>query len=162
MKLEVSTTSPEADGRQLQQPTKIGTSSWQRFFWWDCCRRKLSQDAARKDTVSDYTCQCWSCLLSTGWGFAPLCYNFWTKPFLAIERPPRSPDLTLPDFFLWEVVKEDVFANKYRTIQELKEAIVISFRKLSVDSRERVCRSVIERLEFCKSVNGGHIEHLLK
>jgi hypothetical protein len=37
--------------------------------------------------------------------------------------PPRSPDLTAPDFFLWCYLKERVYVNKPRTIQELKENI---------------------------------------
>jgi len=78
-----------------------------------------------------------------------------------IEWPPRSPDLTPLDFFLWGVTKQTVFAMKHHTIAELKNSIVTALRSLPVELCEKVCRSVPERLQFCKSVNGGHIEHLM-
>ena len=35
--------------------------------------------------------------------------------------PPRSPDLTPPDFFLWSTLK--VYRNKHGTLEDLKENI---------------------------------------
>jgi hypothetical protein len=37
--------------------------------------------------------------------------------------PPRSPDLTLPDFFLWDHLKGRAYMNKPRTFDELRENI---------------------------------------
>ena len=37
-----------------------------------------------------------------------------------IEWPARSPDLTPPDFILWGLMKDLVYREKPRTIQELK------------------------------------------
>ena len=37
--------------------------------------------------------------------------------------PPRSPDLSPPDFFLWGTIKGKAYANKPRTIQELENNI---------------------------------------
>ena len=37
-----------------------------------------------------------------------------------LEWPPRSPDLTVPDFFLWGYLKIKVYASKPKTIDELK------------------------------------------
>ena len=34
--------------------------------------------------------------------------------------PPRSPDLSPPDIFLWGALKQKAYANKPRTIQELE------------------------------------------
>ena len=39
------------------------------------------------------------------------------------EWPPRSPDLTAPDFWLWGYLKDKVYVNKPGTIQELKANI---------------------------------------
>jgi hypothetical protein len=36
---------------------------------------------------------------------------------------PRSPDLSLPDFFLWGAMKNSVYSNNAHTIDELKIAI---------------------------------------
>jgi hypothetical protein len=37
--------------------------------------------------------------------------------------PPRSPDLTPPDFFLWGLLKVRVYSSKPRTIDTLKDAM---------------------------------------
>ena len=37
--------------------------------------------------------------------------------------PPRSPNLSLPDFFLWGALKGKAYANKPRNIQELENNI---------------------------------------
>ena len=41
------------------------------------------------------------------------------------EWPPRSPDLTILDFWLWSYIKDQVYAihNNYTTLNELEEAI---------------------------------------
>ena len=43
---------------------------------------------------------------------------------------PRSPDLTAPNFFLWDYFKGKVYANKLRTIQEFKANIREKVRAL--------------------------------
>ena len=45
------------------------------------------------------------------------------RVFLILNWPPRSPDLTAPDFFLWGYLKGKVNANMPRTIQEFKANI---------------------------------------
>ena len=40
-----------------------------------------------------------------------------------LDWPPRSPDLTLPDFFLWGYLKSKVYVNKPRNVEELKDNI---------------------------------------
>jgi hypothetical protein len=47
-----------------------------------------------------------------------------TKRFGEIAWPARSPDLTLPDFFLWGFLKDLVFRRHIMTIPKLKQAIV--------------------------------------
>ena len=37
-----------------------------------------------------------------------------------VEWPPRSPDLSMCDFFLWEYPKEKVFRNRSHNVKELK------------------------------------------
>ena len=40
-----------------------------------------------------------------------------------LDWPPRSPDLTPADFFLWGYLKSKVYVNKPRTVEELKDNI---------------------------------------
>ena len=75
-----------------------------------------------------------------------------------IEYPARSPDLTSLDFFLWGVLKDSVYRQKPRTIQELKHAIREAFVQIDTDTCRTVCRSVIERLQACMEQNGAHFE----
>ena len=50
--------------------------------------------------------------------------------FSGFNWPSRSPDLTTPDFFLWGYLKERVYVNNPRTIQELKNNIRHEIREL--------------------------------
>ena len=47
--------------------------------------------------------------------------------------PPRSPDLSPPDFFLWGALKGKAYANKPRTIQELENNIRREIAAISED-----------------------------
>ena len=40
-----------------------------------------------------------------------------------ISWPPRSPDLSPSDFFLWGYLKAEVYKHRPRTLQELKDVI---------------------------------------
>ena len=79
-----------------------------------------------------------------------------------IEWPPRSPDLTPLDFFLWGHLKSVVYRHRPRNIDELKEAITQEIRNIPRETLLRVKMSFSERIEKCLEVNGGHFEHLLQ
>lgn len=79
------------------------------------------------------------------------------------EWPPRSPDLTIPDFWLWSYVKDRVYAieNNFLNLDELQGAIS---RVLS-DIDHRIIRkcytNFVERCNLCLQQNGEHFEQLL-
>lgn len=75
-----------------------------------------------------------------------------------IEWPPRSPDLTPPDFFLWGVLKDIVYSTKPRTVEDLQKTIRVSVRSISVETCEKVCRSLPGRLSKCLELHGGQLE----
>ena len=54
-----------------------------------------------------------------------------------IAWPARSPELTVPDFFLWGFLKDRVFQWRIMTIQELKQATVDEVAAID-DLRRRV------------------------
>ena len=72
-----------------------------------------------------------------------------------ITWPARSPDLTVPDFFLRGFLKDRVFQWRIVTIQELKQAIVDEVAAID-DVRRRVYGNFQTRLQQCIDVNGGH------
>ena len=47
-----------------------------------------------------------------------------------VEWPPRSPDLTPCDFFLWGYIKSKVFVNPPQTIHNLRQKIINEFNAL--------------------------------
>lgn len=78
-----------------------------------------------------------------------------------IEYPPRSPDLTPPDFFLWGVLKNRVYGNRPNSLQELRRYISDACSEITPELCRKVCRSVQKRAEKCLDVNGHHFEYLL-
>jgi hypothetical protein len=84
--------------------------------------------------------------------------NRWIGRGGEIAWPPRSPDLTPPDFFLWGVLKERVYQLKARTIADLKAAIVNEIRNVPLELCQKVCRSVPSRLQKCMALEGLQTE----
>jgi hypothetical protein len=66
-----------------------------------------------------------------------------------ISWPARSPDLTVPDFFLWGFLKDRVFRRCIMTIPELKPAIVDEVTAIDEDLRTRVYGNLQTRLQQC-------------
>jgi len=64
-----------------------------------------------------------------------------------IAWPARSPDLTVPDFFLRGFLKDHVFRRHIITIQELKQAIVDEVVAMDEDLRRRVYGNFQTRLQ---------------
>lgn len=76
------------------------------------------------------------------------------------EWPPRSPDLTPCDFFLWGYLKCKVFRTPSNNIIELRMRIIEEFEALQND-REMVRRAVADmrrRAFVCIDREGGHVE----
>ena len=52
--------------------------------------------------------------------------------------PPRSPDLTPAEFFLWGLLKGKVYKNTPRTIEQLKDAIRQEIQAVNFDTLGKV------------------------
>lgn len=78
-----------------------------------------------------------------------------------LRWPPRSPDLTAPDFFLWGYLKEKVYVNKPRTLQELKNNIRDEIAAITPETLNNVMKNVIKRAHFCQQAGGGHLANLI-
>ena len=75
--------------------------------------------------------------------------------------PPRSPDLTPPDFYLWGKLKGSVYADNPRTTDELKQKITSVIQNIQPDELERVFQNTQRRARLCLQVNGAHFQQLL-
>ena len=71
------------------------------------------------------------------------------------RRPPTSPDLTPPDFFLWGFLKDKVYRNKPATSEELKFEIEAAINGID----EAMLQNVLKRLHARQSVEGGNFQH---
>ena len=77
-----------------------------------------------------------------------------------VEWPPRSPDLTPCDFFLWGYVKDKVFSTSPHDINELRQRIVDEFDALRQHPAliSRAVRDMHRRTMLCVARNGDHVE----
>lgn len=74
------------------------------------------------------------------------------------EWPPRSPDLTPCDFFLWGFLKSLAYAKKPQTLMELKAAIHDAVAGIDANVIDRCLCEFKARMERVLDVGGGHIE----
>ncbi|GFX04349.1 transposable element Tc3 transposase [Trichonephila clavipes] len=76
--------------------------------------------------------------------------------FGPVNWPPRSCDLTPPDYFLWGYVKSLVYADKPQTLAHLEDNI----RRVIADIRPQMLEKVIEnwtsRLDYIWASRGRH------
>ena len=79
----------------------------------------------------------------------------------SVEWPPRSPDLTPLDFFLWGYLKSKVYQTRPQTLQELRQRIERICATVTVEMLTKVRLSWINRLRVCALQHGEQFEHLL-
>jgi len=73
--------------------------------------------------------------------------------------PPRSPDLTICDFFLWGYVKDRVYVPPLPpTVDELQERITAAVKSVTPDMLQRVWPELDYRIDVCRVTRGGNIE----
>ena len=75
--------------------------------------------------------------------------------------PPRSPDLSPPDFYLWGYLKGVVYSKNPHTLDELKRNITIAVANIPAGTLRRVAANSVKRVRACVRAEGGHFQHLL-
>lgn len=78
-----------------------------------------------------------------------------------IDWPPRSPDLTAPDYFLWGYLKDKVYINQPKTITQLKDNISEQIAMISIELCQKVMQNSIKIAETCKAARGGHFNDII-
>ena len=75
--------------------------------------------------------------------------------------PPRSPDATPCDFFLWSYVKDQGYVPALpASIPELKVRIRTAILTITADMLQTVWNELDYRVDVCRITKGTHIEHL--
>jgi hypothetical protein len=75
--------------------------------------------------------------------------------------PPRSPDLSPPDFFLWSFLKNSVYRNKPHTMEDFKRSITACIQEIDGLMLQHVAGNMMKRVEMCNTINGQHFQHLM-
>ena len=84
--------------------------------------------------------------------------------YVAINKtlwPPRSPDLTTSDCFLWGYLKSKVYKSNPHRIQELKDDISQSVAAIKITTLHLVYLNMIRRGQLCIDAGGNHFHYLL-
>ncbi|EZA50168.1 hypothetical protein X777_11231 [Ooceraea biroi] len=77
----------------------------------------------------------------------------------AVFWPPRSPDLTPLDFYLWASLKNKVYSTEVISLEDLKQRITNSVTEMQHFQECRtVTNSVLRRCLACIDVQGQHFE----
>lgn len=87
--------------------------------------------------------------------------NSWIGRNAPIAWPPRSPDLSVLDFFLWGAVKNVVYKRTYETLEDLRNSVVESFHLIDRRSLRKATNAVLKRCNVCINYNGGIFEPYL-
>jgi hypothetical protein len=75
--------------------------------------------------------------------------------------PPRHPDLSFCDSYLWENLKGKVYKNNTHTSEALQNEITRVIGSIKMDQLQKVSRNLLMRCEACVQAEGGHFQHLL-
>ena len=75
-----------------------------------------------------------------------------------VPWPPRSPDLSPLDFFLWRYIKNTVYAEKIRNIQHLQDRNTSAIETVTRDVIQKTWQEIEFRLDVSRSTNGTDIE----
>jgi len=81
-----------------------------------------------------------------------------------IERPPRSPDLTPIDFFIWDHLKTVVYKTLNNTTESMKQKLFDECRNLTSADFQNIRQEFEDRLYKevnGQEINGLHFEHLI-
>ena len=72
--------------------------------------------------------------------------------------PPRSPDITPLDFFLWGYVKDRVYRTPVRDVETLQSRIIEVLATVNEEMLENTWREIEYRLDILRATNGAHVE----
>ena len=78
----------------------------------------------------------------------------------AVEWPPRSPDLTPLDYFLWGHLKAKVYVTPPANLEDLRRRITVRMEELQQDRGmiRRAVRDMLRRARLCVERGGGHVD----
>ena len=99
-----------------------------------------------------------SCVYCNIWFLDATFPNWWIGTDGPTPWPPRSPDISHLDFFLWRYVKDKVFSTPVPDITNLKARITDTFATMTEDMVENTWREIGYGLDVLRATKGAHVE----
>lgn len=78
-----------------------------------------------------------------------------------VAWPARSPDLSPLDFFLWGHLKNELYIDRYASVEEMCNKVMDILHNIHHNTLARAVNDLNRRAHACIYEDGGHIEHLL-
>ena len=75
-----------------------------------------------------------------------------------VPQPPYSPDLAPCDFWLFPKLKEKLTGCRYKTIEEMKDAVTKVINTLSQEDFHGAFQKLLERDNKCIAAGGDYFE----
>jgi len=89
--------------------------------------------------------------------------NRWIGTYGTIQWPPRSPDITPLDYFLWGHLKTIVYADPPTSLINLKNKINAACIQLTEEQISRATnREFLRRAKACLNHNGEQFEQFIR
>lgn len=86
----------------------------------------------------------------------------WIANNAPINWPPRSPDLTPMDYYLWGAVKDKVYSTTPTTLENMKDRVRNALNSLTAEVlRKATCTNLMKRIELCLEKQGEQFENIL-
>ena len=87
----------------------------------------------------------------------------WIGSHGPIPWPPRSPDLSPLDFYVWGHLKQEVYRERIDTREQLQQRIHNAAHRITQNRNtlRNVYDSLLRRCNACIRVGGAHFEHVL-
>ena len=77
-----------------------------------------------------------------------------------IEHPANSPDLSPCDFWLFDLIKDNL--NDQDDSESLHDAVIDFMNSLNRDEYKKTFEKWIQRMQLCIDNDGGYFAHLMK
>jgi hypothetical protein len=85
-------------------------------------------------------------------------FSVWIGRSAPLSWPPRSPDLTTCDNWLWSFVKEHVSHIRMQNIAELKQTVLTAFSLITQQMLRKASKRTWRRMKICVKHEGAHTE----
>jgi hypothetical protein len=73
-----------------------------------------------------------------------------------LPRPAYSPDLSPCDFWVFGMLKENMTNRAFQTVEEMLEAVILIWNKVSFEQLQSVFLNWMERLEWVIASGAGY------